>query len=554
MNMPDDSELLRRYAEEGSQEAFATLVERYVGMLYGTACRQLGGSQRADDVVQTVFIDLASKAKSLGQRPVLAGWLYTATHYAASKIQREEQRRQQRESEAQRMHESPENETSDASWEKLKPVLDEALATLNGNDREAILLRFFQAMPFSAVGENLQVSEEAARKRVDRAVEKLRHGLGKKGFVSTSAALALVLSQQTATAAPLGLAAKITTAAATGLLGTAGASTPAALKFFAFMSTSKSIVAVSAIALLATGSALYEAKQLQSINADRAGLNQDRAALRSELKTSNNQLTEFEREKKIAQTQIASLQHELEILKKASAAPGTANRAQKSKGGNPAANAHALSTDDLVTTDPEFQELNLKQEAAGLGLKFGALYRKLHLTPQQIAEFERIELERQRAIFDASSAAKTQGLSVNDANLSAIEKEITLNSSKQMFDLLGEGINQLGPYCQALDAQDKVNSLAGYLYGTDAPLTLEQGEQMKQILSANTETSKYVGLVGTEAKTNVDAVMAQVGKVLSPTQAEIFRAMTAKAQLEAQANKRAILLLQTAGGPESNKP
>jgi len=149
----------------------------------------------------------------------LAGWLYTATHYAASKIQREEQRRQQREWEAQRMHESPDHETADQSWDKLKPVLDEALATLNGNDREAILLRFFQSMTFSAVGESLQISEEAARKRVDRTVEKLRHGLSKKGFASTSAALALVLSQQTATAAPLGLAAKITIAAASGLFG-----------------------------------------------------------------------------------------------------------------------------------------------------------------------------------------------------------------------------------------------------------------------------------------------------------------------------------------------
>ena len=189
------------------------------------------------------------------------------------------------------MHESPDHETADQSWDKLKPVLDEALATLNGNDREAILLRFFQSMTFSAVGESLQISEEAARKRVDRTVEKLRHGLSKKGFASTSAALALVLSQQTATAAPLGLAAKITIAAASGLFGTAGASTPAALKFFAFMSTSKSIVAVSAIALLATGAAVYESKQLNSINAEMAARNQDRAALRTELKTSSNHLT-----------------------------------------------------------------------------------------------------------------------------------------------------------------------------------------------------------------------------------------------------------------------
>jgi hypothetical protein len=238
------------------------------------------------------------KAKNLSQRPVLAGWLYTATHYAASKIRREEQRRKLREWEAQRMHESPDHETADQSWEKLKPVLDEALATLNGNDREAILLRFFQAQSFSTVGENLQVSEEAARKRVDRALEKLRHGLGKKGFISTSTTLALVLAQQTATAAPLGLAAKITTATCASLLSTAGASTPLALKFLTLMTTSKSIVAVSAIALLATVTAVYETKQIHSLNEDLAISNQDRAAIRSELRASNNHLTELEQEKK----------------------------------------------------------------------------------------------------------------------------------------------------------------------------------------------------------------------------------------------------------------
>jgi len=552
--MQDDSELLRRYTEEGSQEAFATLVERYVGMLYGTACRQLGSSQRADDVVQTVFIDLAHKAKSLSHRPVVAGWLYTATHYAASKVQREEQRRQQREWEAQRMHESPDHETADQSWDKLKPVLDEALATLNGNDREAILLRFFQSMTFSAVGESLQISEEAARKRVDRTVEKLRHGLSKKGFASTSAALALVLSQQTATAAPLGLAAKITIAAASGLFGTAGASTPAALKFFAFMSTSKSIVAVSAIALLATGAAVYESKQLNSINAEMAARNQDRAALRTELKTSSNHLTELEREKKTTQTQIASLQNELEILKKAAATSRSANRGKNSKEEAPAANARALSKDDIVLTDPEYQELDMKESTANIGIWWDAFYRKLNMTPQQISEFERLNMENRRAYWDAMTAAKTQGLSVNDPKLTAIRNDLKANLDKQLYNLIGESAKQVEPYGQSMFAQAKVYTLAGYLYCTDAPLKLEQGEQLKQILVANAEPSKTIGLVGTESQTNFDAVLAQAGKVLSPAQVEIFRAMVADAQLGAQLSKRAEQLLTPGGNPASNKP
>jgi DNA-directed RNA polymerase specialized sigma24 family protein len=100
--MIDDSELLRRFVEQNSQPALTQLTARYVDVLYALAVRRLGGTSRADEVVQTVFVDLARKARALQHRPVLIGWLYAAVHLQASHVLREESRRRGRETEASR--------------------------------------------------------------------------------------------------------------------------------------------------------------------------------------------------------------------------------------------------------------------------------------------------------------------------------------------------------------------------------------------------------------------------------------------------------------------
>jgi RNA polymerase sigma factor (sigma-70 family) len=103
-----DSELLRRFAEEHFEEAFAELVSRRLALVYSAALRQVGGdAHRAEDVTQEVFIDLARKARSLSRHPALIGWLYTSTHFAAAKLIRTEQRRARREQEAIAMHTIP---------------------------------------------------------------------------------------------------------------------------------------------------------------------------------------------------------------------------------------------------------------------------------------------------------------------------------------------------------------------------------------------------------------------------------------------------------------
>jgi len=208
--MPDDATLLRLYAEERSEEAFAELVRRHVGLVYFTALRKVqGDSHLAQDVSQKVFADLARKAGPLSRRTMIAGWLYVGTHHAAAQLLRSERRRREREQEAYQMNESSNPPTAEIDSEQVHPVLDEVIRKLSDTDREAVLLRFFEQRPFTEIGAALELTEEAARKRVERALEKLRAGLAHRGITSTANALSLVLVSKCAVAVPVGLAAQV---------------------------------------------------------------------------------------------------------------------------------------------------------------------------------------------------------------------------------------------------------------------------------------------------------------------------------------------------------
>ncbi len=241
----DDATLLRRYVRDRSEAAFAELVRRHVDLVYAAAWRRTDGdTHRAADVTQIVFTTLAQRAAALANHTVLAGWLYTTTRNAALNLQRGEARRRARETGAHTMHELLSDPEPTADWEQLRPVLDAAMDELDARDREAVLVRFFQGRPFAEVAATLRVSEDAARKRVDRALDKLRAQLGRHGITSTAAALGAVLANQTAMAAPAGLIASIPSRAPSV---TAVSSIKLA---FIFMNLKKLIVGLLALALL----------------------------------------------------------------------------------------------------------------------------------------------------------------------------------------------------------------------------------------------------------------------------------------------------------------
>ncbi len=220
--MQDDRQLLERYANELSEAAFGELVRRYVNFVYSVALRRASGNAaQAQDVAQLVFTDLARKARSLPKDVVLAGWLHRATRFAVAQMHRAERRRRARELEAVEMN-ALKSEPAPV-WEDLRPVLDEALDRLGRTDRDALLLRFFEQRTLAEVGRALGLKEDAARKRVDRALDKLRAALARRGITTSVAAFSTVISANAVQVAPAGLAAMLTKAsfaAATAMSGT----------------------------------------------------------------------------------------------------------------------------------------------------------------------------------------------------------------------------------------------------------------------------------------------------------------------------------------------
>lgn len=249
--MSSDGELLRRYAEAGSEESFTELVRRHVDLVYSAALRQVNGdSHLAQDVAQSVFTDLARKARPLSHRPILTGWLYTSTRFATARAVRSNRRRHTREYEAQTMSELLQDPAPELDWARIRTVLDETMSELKEADREAILLRYFENRSLTDVGVRLGLSENAARMRVDRALEKLRVRLARKGLTSTVSALALALAGNAVTAAPANMATALTAGALAGMAGTG--STFTLLKIMAMTKLKTGIVGAILVAAAAT--------------------------------------------------------------------------------------------------------------------------------------------------------------------------------------------------------------------------------------------------------------------------------------------------------------
>ena len=280
--MTPDSELLRQFAKTHAEDVFAELVKRHVNLVYSAALRQVNGdAHSAQDVAQTVFTDLARKADSLAQRESVTGWLYTSAHFAAAKIVRTENRRRDREEKFMR---EPTHETApEADWETLCPLLDDTMHELKEADREAILLRYFENRSFTEVGAKLGLNENAARMRVDRAVEKLRDILTRRGL-TTATALASVISANAVQIAPAGLAATLTTASIASV-GTG------AFTLLKIMTATKLKLGISALVVAGVAGALVVQHQAQErLRRENESLTQQLAQLKTDSENLSNRL------------------------------------------------------------------------------------------------------------------------------------------------------------------------------------------------------------------------------------------------------------------------
>jgi RNA polymerase sigma factor (sigma-70 family) len=336
--MPDanDMDLVREFARHNSEAAFTELVRRHLNLVYSVARRCTGNDGDAHDVTQAVFIILARKAAGLREKTLLTGWLYETTRFAAARLLRTNARRHAREQEAYMQSTLNEADNS-AVWEKLAPHLETAMGKLNAADRALLVLRFYENKSGPETAALLGIREDAAHKRVTRALEKLRKVFAQRGVTLSGAAIAGAVSANSVQAAPAGLAAIISTTAFSGTTITTAA-VLAITKAITMTTLQKTLVTVALVATVGAGA--FEAHQNSQLREQNQTLQQQQAPLAE-------QLAQLQRERNDATNQLADLRGELASANK--------NNLELMK---LRANATRFQTATTVENDPAFQKAN----------------------------------------------------------------------------------------------------------------------------------------------------------------------------------------------------
>ncbi len=522
--MIEDAELLREYAGSRSEQAFVELVRRHLGLVYRVALRKVGGDTHlAEDVAQGVFTDLARKAGALSRREVLAGWLFTSAHFAATKAVRTAIRRRHREQKAQLMHELSSDPTSATDWDRLRPAIDDLIQTLPENDREAVLMRYFEGHDFEQIGTKLHLTPNGARSRVERALDKIRVALARRGITSTAAALAAALEAQGLLAAPAGLASAVTSAA---LAGAASGSVTAGIGFL----MNKTLVA-SAVAMLAISFAVYQANQIRRVETGLVEISKDRDRLQAQLRDEQRYVAEADRQ---AATLKRSLNASFSSANSAAAPAqasgipiGLAGRTSFGPGESPQQAGRITFFGVKGPEDPE-EGRRLAREINGRAVDsaYAALYHKLGLTSAQQEQFKTLILdsgENTGALFKAAAAqSPTRDRSAMQGLLDPIRDQAAEQLQASLASAFGtETMQAFQHYQDTMPARTAVATpLASALFYTDTPLTVQQAEQLVDVVANSARNPQ--GKVDLTVM-NSDAMLAQAQGILSEPQLAVLR-------------------------------
>ena len=500
--MIDDGTLLNRFASEGSQEAFAEFVNRHLPLVFGTAVRRLNGDTHgAADIAQVVFLRAARDAGQLRRHPVLTGWLYLAVRNAATDRIRAERRRTAREQTAHDLQEVLMSNDHPLEPEALKPMIDTALDDLPDREREMVLLRFFQTRSFAEIGNAFGLSEDAARKRVERALDRLRDALSRHGITSTASAVAAALGASSALAAPAGLASTIvSSAAATGSTALAG---------IGFMTVTK--LQASAVTALFVAGAIGFVWQHQAATRLQADASELRQRIRA-LDADNQRLLKAQTDDS---AKVAQLRTEFEQRATSVTAPAP----------TPSTNNVAAMTQPTALSRVSTEPRPLDPAQIGqLHQRYDPFLKDRGLTPDQIDRWIALMAEKDNVRRDLQDAVREYNVDTSTKEFQALYAKATRALWQQMHEILGDdGDKAFSDYEQMSAYRAVLTPLEPQMAAAGAQLTPEQSDQLVRSVIANLHTlPKNPRELGTSVRIDWPAVAQQAGTYLSPAQQTVL--------------------------------
>jgi len=473
----NDQDLLGQFIRDASQDAFTELVRRHLNLVYSAAFRQVRSPELAEEVSQTVFTNLARHASQLAPDTALTAWLYQVTRHAAVDIIRREARRQAREQIAYQM--SDMNEPP-AEWAQIEPLLDEAMESLEPTDRAAVLLRYFENKTLREVGDALGASEDAAQKRVSRAVDRLRDFLLKRKVSVGAAGLAALVSTNAIQAAPSSLVAVIAAGSLAAATTISTSTTVAVVKTIAMTTLQKSMLA--AALATAVGFGIYEAREAAHMRRQVKTVGQDQEQ-QAQL---SNQVAQLQYERDRATNALAALAAEQASTKKG---PNEVLKLRGEVGRLRQENAQMGSSSALskVTANPQARQMLRDQQKMGMSAIYHGFAQQLKLDTEQTAKLNDLLADHIMSDVDHVTTALRDKPTSEQLNQTMAAQEATLQGKIEA--LLGaDGLSQYQDYTKNLLSTLTSQQFQGLLTGS-AEEKEAKAKQLRQVLQEEAQAA-----------------------------------------------------------------